>query len=337
VPSSASRLTIAIPTFDRQEQLARVVIALLPQIAEPACLLIVDNCSGYDAQAVIEPLLNGAENVRFVRNVANVGMGANILRCFELAESEWIWILGDDDVPLPDAVVTITQEIERNADAAFINFASSHAQRLVDWKATSIDEFVEKQDFFGGILFISSSVYSVENFRQVIQYGYRAIYTLCPHYAMLLVLLERGSKACFNNRQIIGMSSVNEWQPLTYYLSVPILVEFCPGRLRRKLSEAIIPARWPIDMFMLLLRMRVSEEDEDQVMYLHKSITSRIGIRRHSIITQLQVSILGFLLKIPSFAVIVLRALFILTGRPKSFPSFFDFKARPIFDLMHRL
>ena len=44
-PESPGVLTIAIPTFDRNEQLARTVSALLPQLRPGVSLVIRDNAS----------------------------------------------------------------------------------------------------------------------------------------------------------------------------------------------------------------------------------------------------------------------------------------------------
>lgn len=50
---------------------------------------------------------------RVVRKRANIGANANVLRCFELCETEWIWILGDDDHGLPGAVDKILAHLGR--------------------------------------------------------------------------------------------------------------------------------------------------------------------------------------------------------------------------------
>jgi hypothetical protein len=51
-------------------------------------------------------------DAQLVRNKFNIGANANILRCLELVRNPWVWILGDDDLPLPNAIETILEHTE---------------------------------------------------------------------------------------------------------------------------------------------------------------------------------------------------------------------------------
>ena len=103
------RLTITIPTYNRSEALSKTVRQLLPQLTQECNLLIVDNASETPAIAVLGELLLAWPdvNIQIHRNRYNVGMCGNFMRCFELCDTEWLWILGDDDIPCPDAIKKI--------------------------------------------------------------------------------------------------------------------------------------------------------------------------------------------------------------------------------------
>src|SRR5207302_549928 len=119
---------IAIPTYNRNRFLVETVQRLLPQLSAACRLLIIDNCSDEPAAEALRPVI-GAETdapVRIVRNGVNVGAIANIMRCFELCETEWMWLLGDDDRPEPDAVSTILAHIRSQPAALFFNFVCSN-------------------------------------------------------------------------------------------------------------------------------------------------------------------------------------------------------------------
>ncbi|RZK28376.1 MAG: glycosyltransferase family 2 protein, partial [Hymenobacter sp.] len=103
-------LTIAIPTYNRNERLARSLEILVPQLSAGVKLVIIDNCSSVPIKDTVEPYL--LSNVKVVRNTYNIGMAANILRCFENCDTEWLWVLGDDDPPHKNAVEIIIQEIK---------------------------------------------------------------------------------------------------------------------------------------------------------------------------------------------------------------------------------
>ena len=105
-------LTVAIPTFDRNQTLREHLASLLPQLTPDCTLLIIDNCSPTPVIETIRDLLDGypSLSVRVDRNQTNIGAGANILRCLERCETEWLWVLGDDDRPRPDAVGRIMKD-----------------------------------------------------------------------------------------------------------------------------------------------------------------------------------------------------------------------------------
>lgn len=86
------KLTIAIPTFNRNEILEKHIQFLLPQISEECTLLIIDNCSMVSVENTIGYLLSKYPllNYKIIRNKVNIGGNANILRCVELCETEWL-------------------------------------------------------------------------------------------------------------------------------------------------------------------------------------------------------------------------------------------------------
>src|SRR6478752_9952102 len=105
-------LTVAIPTFDRPLRVCERIRELLPQLNGSVKLLIIDNNSPDDVENYVRIAFPDLpENVHFRRNRSNVGLAGNICRCIEYAESEWVWLLGDDDQVMPDAIAAITEAL----------------------------------------------------------------------------------------------------------------------------------------------------------------------------------------------------------------------------------
>ena len=106
-------LTIAIPTFNRAEQLAGLLRVLLPQVADvPAVeILIADNASQDDTPAVIararDCLFGHGVRLRTFRHEANLGADANFAFCFREAAGRFFWICGDDDRIVAGAVADV--------------------------------------------------------------------------------------------------------------------------------------------------------------------------------------------------------------------------------------
>lgn len=108
-------LTIAIPTFNRREPLLETVKEILEQIESKndVELLILDNHSCYEVEKELSSVIPcGLKNVRILSNRANIGLAANVIRCLEMAEGDWVWLLGDDDSIRPDAVERIIEKID---------------------------------------------------------------------------------------------------------------------------------------------------------------------------------------------------------------------------------
>lgn len=106
-PSGRKLLTIAIPTYNRARFLERLLRSIQPQLEEFQSLvevLIVDNASGDDTNKVVRPFLDTGLPFRYIGNQSNIGMDANIRKCFIEATTEYVWIFGDDDVLTPNAV-----------------------------------------------------------------------------------------------------------------------------------------------------------------------------------------------------------------------------------------
>ena len=105
-------LTVAIPTFNRHEFLRATLQALRTQAREEVELIVVDNCSTPPVEAVVNEVMAGsAWTFRVVRNPANIGLSANILRCFEAADTAWLWVLSDDDKVDPAAIDTLVNTV----------------------------------------------------------------------------------------------------------------------------------------------------------------------------------------------------------------------------------
>lgn len=93
-------LTIAIPTFNRAEKLVKQLERIeRSQILShiDVTVLIVDNASTDDTEKAVQKS-NESKLFKYHKNNKNLGLVGNVLRCFELSNSEYCWIVGDDDI-----------------------------------------------------------------------------------------------------------------------------------------------------------------------------------------------------------------------------------------------
>jgi glycosyltransferase involved in cell wall biosynthesis len=107
-------LTIAIPTYNRACFLKELLSVLYDQLVSMPCveLIISDNASADETPAVVQGYKELGLQFRYLRNAINLGADGNILQCFEQASGKYVWIVGDDDVVVADAIQKIVTYLE---------------------------------------------------------------------------------------------------------------------------------------------------------------------------------------------------------------------------------
>jgi len=112
-------LTLAIPTFNRLDCLRLLVESVIHQIpsegilGEAFELLICNNASTDGTTDYIKELAN-IKGIRIIHHPENRGAANNVIHCFEAAAGKYVWIMGDDDVPLGGAINAVLECIERD-------------------------------------------------------------------------------------------------------------------------------------------------------------------------------------------------------------------------------
>jgi glycosyltransferase involved in cell wall biosynthesis len=265
-------LTIAIPTYNRNKILKQNLIDLIPQLTKDCRLFIIDNNSEVSVQSEIKDLIGKYpdKNINIIRNKHNVGLTGNIIKCFELSEDGWLWIVGDDDKVKADAISTIMNDVNKNSEKLFISYAWDEPsfKRNGDIKIRGIDELIDSMESLGVILFISTSVYNVKKVSGNISYGSFFQSTYAPHLVILFMSLKNGGECILTNRQIVTNNSSNtplelRWDQIFIYqlillLRLPLSAQTI-SKLKVRLSE--LTRLWTIShLIYTLIFLRKSED-----------------------------------------------------------------------------
>lgn len=203
-------LTIAIPTYNRGEQLLRTLGRLLPQLDERCELLVIDNHSDRPVAGILTGLTSARPEleVRIIRNPSNVGMSANILRCFELCRTPWIWVVGDDDEVFEDAYQTVCRNITANPDDLAISFHLDAMPAESPSVVTGHDGLFNNRNLFTASIFLSSTVYQNARLKSGLAEAYEYCGTFAPHSALLLLSLRESGAKVRSCRE-----SILDWRP----------------------------------------------------------------------------------------------------------------------------
>jgi len=194
-------LTIAIPTYNRPVQLRQTLEVVLKQIQGKSRvrLLVLDNHSEVPAAQILGELGVGLnEQVSIVRHTFNIGANANIMRSFELCETEWLWVLGDDDEPRSNAVQTILKDA--TGDHVFAAYSCPYAALAKPLpnghlSGQTIAELFEAVDYLlPPMTMLSACVYRVASLRKRLTTGYCCMGSGLPGVAMAFAEIESGGK-----------------------------------------------------------------------------------------------------------------------------------------------
>lgn len=108
------KLVFAIPTWNRASQLFECVTSIAEQ--NPDAIFISDNCSDDDTEKVCKALIDKYPFITYSRLSKHVFAEENFKKVVSLAEGDYIWTFGDDDILLPGALKFARVLLEHNLD-----------------------------------------------------------------------------------------------------------------------------------------------------------------------------------------------------------------------------
>ncbi|MDC0933637.1 glycosyltransferase, partial [Arcobacteraceae bacterium] len=169
-------LTIAIPTYNRADSLRYLVEKISPYLNNNLKLLILDNNSTDNTKEYIN-IWNKDSNISGIKHITNLGGVVNMLKSIELAQSKYVWLLGDDD----DIDITYINEL--------VNLLSSEEAYSLHLIPKSREDYkIHKHVFNNKIDFInsfydisalhlmSSSIYNAYEARKYLADAYRLVH-----------------------------------------------------------------------------------------------------------------------------------------------------------------
>jgi glycosyltransferase involved in cell wall biosynthesis len=238
-------VTIAILTYNRQVKARKLCMELLQQRgnSDAVHILVLDNASD-------PPLFTNADvprDVRFqyCRNPFNIGISGNILKAFDLCQTDYLSFLADDDHLHSNAIEIILKAAALRVD--FVNF-SSHTYYDRPGVVNG-DNFLQRVHY-GSLAFLPASVYRRSSFDKYLSFGYRLANTMAPHAAMTLRLAcEKSSGDVFflsNECPVRWVPGEETWNGFTYLENLPSLASVALTQDQRKrilqcLSSAMHP------------------------------------------------------------------------------------------------
>lgn len=119
--SCSTRVTVGIPTFNRADLLEETVASILRQTYTDFRLLICDNASEDDTRAVVAAFDD--PRIDYVRSAENLGMNANLNRVIDLATTDYLAVVPDDDLLYPEHLRRTVDVLDRHPNVGMVHTA----------------------------------------------------------------------------------------------------------------------------------------------------------------------------------------------------------------------
>jgi glycosyltransferase involved in cell wall biosynthesis len=119
------KISICIPTFNRCNLLANCLNSIILNTnyqKENIQVCVSDNCSTDNTDAVVRHAQKELDIV-YSKNETNIGLARNFLKVVGMADGEYVWIIGDDDLLIPNALEKLLPILYKNhiVDFFYIN------------------------------------------------------------------------------------------------------------------------------------------------------------------------------------------------------------------------
>lgn len=123
-----TKISIAIPTYNRKEYLRDAIKSILRQTHRDFILYIFDNASDYDIQGFLSEFND--ERIKLIRSERNLGNLSNFERIFSYEfGTEYLVVFHDDDTMSPDFLRFNAEQLDCCPNAVFVgsrmNFVSN--------------------------------------------------------------------------------------------------------------------------------------------------------------------------------------------------------------------
>ena len=122
------KISICIPTYNRCQHLANCLNSIIlntnyNRLDVQIC--VSDNCSTDETEAVVR---HAQEKIDIVyrKNKTNLGMSINFLNVINMADGKYAWIIGDDDLLMPNTFERLLKIMDQNNGVNFFYINSFH-------------------------------------------------------------------------------------------------------------------------------------------------------------------------------------------------------------------
>jgi glycosyltransferase involved in cell wall biosynthesis len=192
-------LTILIPTYNRAHKLLRLLKTieadiLASDIKEQVQILISDNASIDNTHEIASEFLKTHPRYKYFRQSKNLGFDGNIRFLYNQSDTDYLWYIADDDMPLPGSISKILRALQdKNPDVLLFSFIQPPGSQ------------VRQFDFSEPIKLFTDPIVAIE---QVL------------HYTKLSIFVMRKTNFNSSQMQVLDKNAGSGWYYILLAFSV---------------------------------------------------------------------------------------------------------------------
>jgi abequosyltransferase len=114
-------LSICIATFNRADFIGETLESIVNQLTTDVEVVIVDGASTDNTMEIVSRYTKVFQQIRYIRLPEKGGVDQDYCKCVEYAVGKMCWLFTDDDLLLPDAILTVLAEIKKGYRLIIVN------------------------------------------------------------------------------------------------------------------------------------------------------------------------------------------------------------------------
>jgi len=230
-------LTIAIPTYNRPEQLARLCDLLVSEIdrfnlSDKVSILICDNSC---IEVAKQNKKNYSDIICYKKNNENIGYDGNILALYSEMNTKYVWYFGDDDLVVPGALNHIIEIlVESTSDVLLVPFKQPPNNLKLPYQCKKEVKIYFNQSEIVDLILKTGKLTSYiirqeKSIRSDLSCVTKYIDTGWMHQILAFECLERSNKASCSTLDFFGGAAVSEevkqleWTPSAFAQAPKVL------------------------------------------------------------------------------------------------------------------
>ena len=140
------KLSICIATFNRAQFIGATLDSILGQMEHGVEIIIVDGASQDNTREVISQYLSCHPTIRYYREEENAGVDRDYDKAVGYASGEYCWLMPDDDLLVPGAILRILKIIDGTVELLVVNSEIWNADFSRNLRERTLD-FHEDKDY----------------------------------------------------------------------------------------------------------------------------------------------------------------------------------------------